>query len=268
MARIISIDGNIGAGKSTVLDALEARLKADGRTDVYVLREPVDRWIALQLGALSLTAHNDGRVGSASPTNRGFASRILAKLVHELPPTEGSGAIELAADSGGENLLQLFYRDPAKYAFVFQVHIFHTFIAELDRVRRDFPRVRTIVCERSIASSRHVFAHMLRDAGHLSAVEFAVYEAMFDCVDDAAYPQHIVYIDVPVDTCLARIRRRDREGEDGITEAYLNQCEYRYHHCIQKMYQTHPAQITWVDGDPKKKGSDTKTIMSRIMDHL
>ena len=49
MARIISIDGNIGAGKSTVLDALEARLKADGRTDVYVLREPVDRWIALQL---------------------------------------------------------------------------------------------------------------------------------------------------------------------------------------------------------------------------
>jgi len=233
MARIISIDGNIGAGKSTVLDALEARLKADGRTDVYVLREPVDRWTALQL-----------------------------------PPTEGSGATEVAADSGGENLLQLFYRDPAKYAFVFQVHIFHTFIAELDRVRRDFPQVRTIVCERSIASSRHVFAHMLRDAGHLSAVEFAVYEAMFDCVDDAAYPQHIVYIDVPVDTCLARIRRRDREGEDGITEAYLNQCEYRYHHCIQKMYQTHPAQITWVDGDPKKKGSDTKTIMSRIMDHL
>jgi deoxyadenosine/deoxycytidine kinase len=220
MARIISIDGNIGAGKSTVLDALEARLKADGRTDVYVLREPVDRWI------------------------------------------------DVAADSGGENLLQLFYRDPAKYAFVFQVHIFHTFIAELDRVRRDFPQVRTIVCERSIASSRHVFAHMLRDAGHLSAVEFAVYDAMFDCVDDAAYPQHIVYIDVPVDTCLARIRRRDREGEDGITEAYLNQCEYRYHHCIQKMYQTHPAQITWVDGDPKKKGSDTKTIMSRIMDHL
>ncbi len=40
--RIISIEGNIGAGKTTILDKLQERLS--GNPDIIFLREPVDIW--------------------------------------------------------------------------------------------------------------------------------------------------------------------------------------------------------------------------------
>jgi deoxyadenosine/deoxycytidine kinase len=42
--RIISIEGNIGSGKSTILDKIEDAYHQMGRTDVVILREPVNEW--------------------------------------------------------------------------------------------------------------------------------------------------------------------------------------------------------------------------------
>ena len=39
---IISVEGNIGAGKTTIIDKLEEKMA--NRTDVVFLREPVDIW--------------------------------------------------------------------------------------------------------------------------------------------------------------------------------------------------------------------------------
>jgi len=42
MPKIISIEGNIGAGKTTILDNLKEYLKHD--KEIIVLKEPVDIW--------------------------------------------------------------------------------------------------------------------------------------------------------------------------------------------------------------------------------
>ena len=42
---IISIEGNIGAGKTTIIDKLEEKMS--NRQDVVFLREPVDIWEAI-----------------------------------------------------------------------------------------------------------------------------------------------------------------------------------------------------------------------------
>jgi thymidylate kinase len=41
---IISIEGNIGVGKSTLIDNLETYYKNENIQDVIILREPVDAW--------------------------------------------------------------------------------------------------------------------------------------------------------------------------------------------------------------------------------
>ena len=41
---IISVDGNIGSGKSTKVRDLENYYKEKGRTDVIFIQEPVDSW--------------------------------------------------------------------------------------------------------------------------------------------------------------------------------------------------------------------------------
>ena len=40
--KLISIDGNIGSGKSTLMEALKQKFK--GNKNVVFLREPVDEW--------------------------------------------------------------------------------------------------------------------------------------------------------------------------------------------------------------------------------
>jgi deoxyadenosine/deoxycytidine kinase len=44
MVRIIFIEGNIGAGKSTVLELLNERLEAQGLSSWVILKEPVEEW--------------------------------------------------------------------------------------------------------------------------------------------------------------------------------------------------------------------------------
>ena len=44
---IISIEGNIGAGKSTFIDLIQARLTEENITDIRVMKEPVDEWLSV-----------------------------------------------------------------------------------------------------------------------------------------------------------------------------------------------------------------------------
>ena len=45
---IISIEGNVGAGKSTLIDAIQRRLTEDGITDIRIMKEPVDEWLSVR----------------------------------------------------------------------------------------------------------------------------------------------------------------------------------------------------------------------------
>ena len=177
MTRIIAIDGNIGAGKTTFLDNLEK--ECIGRTDIFFLREPVDEWMKFK-------------------------------------------------DSSGESILEKFYQDPHKYAFAFQIVAFNTILASLKKVLSD-PKYEIIICERSIATARHVFMNMLYKDNIVNDFEYKIYEDLFtkDIVDNY-YPTEILYLDVPIKTCIDRISKRNRQGEQNINSDYLEKCENKY----------------------------------------
>jgi len=46
--KIISIEGNIGSGKSTVVNSLKEFYKVNGKSNIYFLEEPVDEWIQIK----------------------------------------------------------------------------------------------------------------------------------------------------------------------------------------------------------------------------
>lgn len=177
MTRIIAIDGNIGAGKTTFIDRLE-KICIE-RTDIFFLREPVDEWIQFK-------------------------------------------------DSSGESILDKFYQDPHKYTFAFQLTVFNTILASLKKALSN-PKYKIIICERSIASSRHVFMDMLYKDNMVNYFEYKIYEDLFtkDIVDNY-YPTEILYLNVSVKTCSERISKRNRQGEQNIKTDYLERCHYKY----------------------------------------
>lgn len=166
--RMILLEGNIGAGKTTV-----GRLLADSGAFGFI-EEPTTAW------------------------REGFAS----------------------------NMLELFYADPHRWAFTFQVCAFNTRAKTWREVLAKTDHSRVIL-ERSIFCDRHVFAENCYRTGLMSPTEYQLYCGMWDFLvsNYCVQPDVIVYLRTPAEECMDRITIRGREEETGIAMDYLLQLE-------------------------------------------
>ena len=188
---IVSLEGNIGAGKSTIIEKLrekyegnlEDRTKYFGRladAKIVFMQEPVDVWTSV---CDSVT---------------------------------------------GESILEKFYKDPKTYSFAFQVMVYNTHLEAFRRAVKENPDCVLLICERSIDAGRHIFSQMLKDDGMIDDVSFQVYQKLFDSTAHEFPLDAVLHLDVVPEICLQRIGKRSRDGEDSISLEYLEKCDKYY----------------------------------------
>ena len=200
---MILLEGNIGAGKTTVGKALAA----DGMFGF--IEEPTGVW------------------------REGFAA----------------------------NMLGLFYEDPKRWAFTFQICAFIT-RAKTWREVLALTDHSKVILERSVFCDRHVFAENCFRTGLMEASEYQLYRGLWEflvtnyCVE----PDVILYLRTPAETCLERIDNRGRSEEAGIPLDYLLQLE-RLH---DEWLLNHPKAVV-LDGE---RWWTTKEIVAEIMAKL
>jgi len=160
---------------------------------------------------------------------------------------------------GAKTILELFYENPAEYGFPFQMLVGITTMRRIRQELTDHPDTKIILCERSILSSKEVFAKMLHQDGFLDDIEEKVYQILFNGIENKALvePAMMMYIDTDLSICLGRIKLRNRRGEHGITMDELQKCE-SYHKTMFRQIRTHVksidpelevngVKINWVD---------------------
>lgn len=169
--RIFIIEGNIGAGKST----LGINLASTGL--VGYIPEPVKRW---------QTKYK-------------------------------------------ENILELFYKDSKRNAFLFQLAAFATRAKTFEEVIALVDH-SNVFLERSIFSDRYVFAKTLYELGDMTETEFQVYCDIWEWVNVrwAVKPEKILYVKTPSEVCLERIKERARGEEVGVNLDYLKILEQKH----------------------------------------
>ena len=128
----------------------------------------------------------------------------------------------------GQNILQKFYGDSAKYSFPFQIMAFMSRLSLIEGAIREHPECSVIVCERSLCADRNIFAKMLSDDGLIESVCYQIYGKMYDEFSSKYQADGIVYVDAEADVCFRRIAKRGRDGEGGIALDYLEKCK-KYH---------------------------------------
>jgi deoxyadenosine/deoxycytidine kinase len=129
-------------------------------------------------------------------------------------------------DSVGKNILEHYYSDPKKNAFVFQTVAFHTRLSNLKKAVAS--GCNKIICERSLQSDANIFAKMLFEDGTMDEISYRAYQLLYsDGVRDYSVDK-VVYLDVPPVTCKERIQTRGRSGEESISLEYLELCD-KYH---------------------------------------
>lgn len=185
--------GNIGAGKSTLLSSIEQMLKIQN--------------------------------GEENKENQNNKASQNIKVV--LEPVGKWTERKMNEDGTSEDsILEMFYKDPKRYAFCFQMYALQTRFVQLTKTIKENPSA-TLLYERCPLSDYNIFAKLLHKTQKITSQEYHIYKEWFDMVYDMINPniKAIIYLDVPVDICHKRIAKRNRQGEANISMDYLRDLE-------------------------------------------
>jgi deoxyadenosine/deoxycytidine kinase len=157
----ITVEANIGAGKTTLIN----RLKDALGDDISVFLEPVEEW---------------------------------------------------------GDWLRLFYTDPLRWGFTFNLNALMSFMRVPDgRGEAGEAEIGSaaVIVERSPLSCFQVFTTLQHKHGHMTTPEFDLFKKVYAQV--AWTPDVILYLKTDPHRCQERMRRRDRDSERGVGLEYL-----------------------------------------------
>ena len=156
--RFISIEGNIGSGKSTILKIIRENFP-----ELTILDEPLSEW-------------------------------------------------QNVGDKKDINLLGLYYQDPARWGFTFQIYAFMSRLTKWTEYSKlSGGGIR--ISERSLLSDRYIFASIMRDSNILDEAEHEIYLNFYDNLvkmNDIVDLHGVIYIQCPAEICAQRIKERSR----------------------------------------------------------
>jgi deoxyadenosine/deoxycytidine kinase len=236
---IISVEAAIGTGKSSLLRMLQRRTResTDGDTNTandlssankwkwVFVQEPVEMWQDVR--------RFNSRAAAAAAESSPSTSPLSEKGPKDQaqPAAAGAGAASAVVDDAAEfNLLGKFYNSPPEFAFKLQswavLSRIETVARTLEEISRDFTekgdrRPVLLVLERSWHSDRSTFATMHRDSGNMRPHEWVLYDQIyhFAAQNSPTIDGH-VYLECSADTCMARLKKRDRSEETGVSADY------------------------------------------------
>lgn len=121
--------------------------------------------------------------------------------------------------------LEAFYADPKRWAFYFHMVILQTL--------RPLKTSNSVVYERSLLSSRHVFWPIMLRKGLVTAEEDATYARFYD--QYSWYPDLYIFLSKSPEVAWDHIQTRGQAGDSGVTLEYLRELDLEYRELIRKV---------------------------------
>ena len=213
---LVSIEGNIGAGKSTLVKKIQ-ECSTSSDIDMICLQEPVDEWneIKDENGVTILENFYQDQ------TKYAFSFQMMAYITR----------LKRLMDTIDE----------------------HTQTQSKTNNRN---RKTIIVMERSLWTDKNIFAKMLYDDGKIGKMEYEIYNRWFNVFIEKIPPINVVYLKVPPSTCKERIQVRNRKGEENITIDYLKSCHEYHEKWLNKSVSKQKSNISLTIDDNSKTTVD------------
>lgn len=166
----------------------------------------------------------------------------------------------------GHNLLEEYYCNPSRLAYVFQSEIIRTRYVQFmglindrswlsstgeDTMTFGKVRVKIIFTERDHLSSLRVFSKRLVDQGLMLPVEYSHLEIWANMLR-LPVSRHIIYLSISASECMKRIEERSRPEEmkrahmgtaSGVDERLLDDIDAYY---MQWLVESFPLQVTYI----------------------
>ncbi|XP_044273399.1 deoxyguanosine kinase, mitochondrial isoform X1 [Varanus komodoensis] len=163
---------------------------------------------------------------------RAFPSwQVVLEPVSKWQKLRAAGSRQQAAPSQSiGNLLQLLYQDPSRWSYTFQTYsCLSRLKAQLQPLSANPAKTLEAVqvFERSVYSDRFVFAKNLFEIGHLTEIEWTIYQHwhtfLLQAFGDQLGLHGFLYLRAPPEVCMERLCRRARPEEQELQLCYLEQ---------------------------------------------
>ena len=138
-----------------------------------------------------------------------------------------------------------FYEDMNRWSFQLQISFLGSRIEQtMDMLASGD---EDIIQDRTIYEDAHIFATNLHEMGLMSTRDIETYMKIFRLVTTLIpKPDLLIYLKASVPTLISQIRKRGREYEMNIDEAYLRRLNDKYDHWIDHIYE---GEVLVVDKD-------------------
>ena len=168
--------------------------------------------------------HKSGKISLVVEGNIGVGKSTFLKMLTDYldiyPIFEPSQRWQ---DVGGDNLLDLFYRDTPRWAYTFQSYAFVSrTVNQEESIRKAQESV--LIAERSVFSDRYCFAKNIFEMGVINHLEWQLYKEWFAWLvyQYTVLPAGFIYLRTSPEVCYERMRRRSRSEEATVGLEYLN----------------------------------------------
>lgn len=192
-----------------------------------------------------------GSIGAGKTTILTKIERCGYRVVYE--------DIDSWRDVKGHNLLEEYYKDPSRLAYVFQSEIVRTRYKQFidlinneewlkadgpDTVRFGDIKLKIVFTERDHLSSLMVFSKRLVDSGLMLPVEYAHMELWCEMLG-LPISRFVIYLKVNPSECMTRIEARQRPEEASTVKMDLLDSIDKYY--LEWLQRDFPMQVTYVD---------------------
>ena len=173
----------------------------------------------------------EGNIGAGKTTLLKLLQNEHNINISEEPVTEW---MQLT-DNQNKSIFELFYNDPNKYAFVFQMYILLTRMKQFNSITES-----KTLCERSIFTDKFFFMNTLKEKQIVNDIEISVFDKWFDYFHTEVTKKikGFIFLDVDPITCFNRIKKRNRPYENNIGLDYIIQL-----HLFHKQFLTQDKNV-------------------------
>lgn len=179
----------------------------------------------------------EGNIGAGKSTFlKKMGSMLQAQVVYE--------PVKTWQNVGGENLLDAYYKDGARWAYTFQTYAILSRIIALEEHAQQNDKLFQLA-ERSVYSDQFCFAKNLHEAGVISNLEWNLYITWFSWLTEKhiEQPAGFIYLRTDPRICLERLIKRSRSEEKSVTLDYLTLVHEKHEQWfIHKKGVAHAAQ--------------------------
>jgi deoxycitidine kinase len=160
----------------------------------------------------------EGNIGSGKST---FLKKLSTEFKVVQEPVDEWSKIR---NDNGKNILEEFYEDPQRNAYLFQSIAFRSRIRNITDLDED------AIVERSIYTDRMVFAEVCKEEGNINEIEWNDYTEWFDFIVKhiGFKPKGYIYLRTHPERSHERINKRNRSGESNISLEYLKKLHRKH----------------------------------------